>query len=91
VGPFRLPIVIWVISALLPLGTVGYVVRFYSTNLRSYLLWTRALVLSLLQIAVFLLSFALIPRLAFLLNVAALPFEYYLLDKSLKRLRIHRD
>jgi hypothetical protein len=35
-----------------------------------------------------LVSFALFPPFAFIINVAALPVEYYLLDTSLKRRQI---
>jgi hypothetical protein len=44
--------------------------------------------LAFIQIALLLLSFAFIPTFAFLANVVALPFGYYLLDSSLKRLQI---
>lgn len=44
--------------------------------------------MALIQIALFLVSFAFIPAFAFIANVAALPFGYYLLDRRLKKFQI---
>ena len=44
--------------------------------------------LAFVQIALLLLSFAFIPAFAFIVNVVALPFEYYLLDQRLEKLQI---
>jgi hypothetical protein len=84
----NLPWFIWLAAALLPLGTIAYVFKYYRSHCRSLAVWRRAAFLALSQISVFLLSFAFIPAFAFIANVVALPFEYYLLDSSLKRLQI---
>jgi hypothetical protein len=79
-----LPWFVWIAVPVLPLGVVAYVSKFYSRYLGSSIVWGRAAILVLIQIALFLLSFAIIPRLAFFINVLALPFEYRLFDKNLK-------
>ena len=63
---------------------MAYVSKFYRKHIRSLIVWTRAAILVLIQTALYLLSFALFPRLAFFINVLALPFEYHLFDKNLK-------
>jgi len=83
-----LPWFVWIAAALLPLGTVAYVLKFYRKHCRSTAVWTRAAILTLVQIALFLFSFAFSPWLAFFANIVALPFEYYLFDSSLKRHQI---
>ena len=86
-----LPWFVWIATALLPLGTVTYALKFYRQCRGSLVLWTRVAFLALTQIVLFLLSFAFVPRLAFLINVVALPFEYYLLDSNLKHHGIERN
>jgi hypothetical protein len=84
----NLPWFLWTAAALLPLGTMAYVLKFYRKHLGSLALWRWAALLALIQIALFLLSFAFIPAFAFIANVAALPFGYYLLDRRLKKFQI---
>ena len=79
---------VWTAAALFPLGTLAYVVKFYRKHCRSLAVLTRATILTLAQIALFLLSFAFSPWLAFFANIVALPFEYYVLDSSFKKLGI---
>jgi len=75
----NLPWFIWTAAALLPLGTMAYVLKFYSKHLGSLALWRWAALLALIQIALFLVSFAFIPAFA---------FGYYLLDRKLKKFQI---
>jgi uncharacterized membrane protein len=84
----NLPWFTWTVAALLPLGPIAYVLKFYRKHCRSLAVWRMASFLAFIQIALLLLSFAFIPTFAFLANVVALPFGYYLLDSSLKRLQI---
>jgi hypothetical protein len=84
----NLPWFAWAAATLLPLGTIAYVLKFYRRHCRSLAVWRMAAFLALLQIALLLLSFAFVPTFAFLANIVALPFGYYLLDSSLKRLQI---
>jgi hypothetical protein len=84
----NLPWFIWTVAALLPLGTIAYVLKFYRKHSRSLAVWRMAAFLAFIQITLFLLSFAFIPSFAFLVNIVALPLGYYLLDSGLKRLQI---
>lgn len=84
----NLPWLIWTIAPLLPLGTMGYVLKFYGKHLGSLALWGWAALLALIQIALFVVSFAFIPTFAFIANIVALPFGYYLFDKRLKKLQV---
>lgn len=84
----NLPWFVWAVAALLPLGTTAYVLKFYRKHLGSLTLLGWTAVLALIQIALFLVSFALIPELAFIVNIAALPLGYHLLDRRLRKLRI---
>jgi len=86
-----LPWFVWIVVPLLPLGVVAYVSKFYRKHLGSLIVWTRAATLILIQIALFLLSFAVFPRLAFFMNVLALPFLYHLFDNDLKNHGIERN
>lgn len=67
---------------------MAYVLKFYRKHLGSLGLWRWAALLALIQIALFLVSFAFIPELAFIVNIAALPLGYHLLNRRLKKLRI---
>ena len=84
----NLPWFVWTAAALLPLGTIGYALKFYRKYCRSLALWGRVAVLGFFQVMLFLVSFALIPSFAFIVNVVALPFEYFLLESRLKKLQI---
>src|SRR5581483_112745 len=84
----NLPWFTWTAAALLPLGTIAYVLKIYRKHCRSLAVWRRAALLAFVQIAFLLLSFAFIPMLAFIANIVALPFGYYLLDSSLKKLQV---
>ena len=87
----NLPWFVWIILPVLPLGVVAYVAKFYPKHLRSLIVWTRAAILVLIQTTLFLFSFAVFPRLAFFINVLALPFGYHLLDHNLKNHGIERS
>lgn len=87
----NLPWFVWIVIPLLPLGAVAYVFKFYRKHLGSLIVWTRAAVLMLIQMALFLLSFAFFSRLAFFINVVALPFEYHLFDRNLRNHGIERS
>jgi hypothetical protein len=84
----NLPWFTWTAAVLLPLGTIAYVLKFYRKHCRSLAMWRMAAFFALIQIALLLLSFAFIPAFAFLANIVALPFGYYQLDSSLKRIQI---
>ncbi len=86
-----LPWFVWIVVPLLPLGVLAYVSKFYRKHLGSLIVWTRVAILVLIQTALFLLSFAVFPRLAFLINVVALPFGYHLFDSNLKNHGIERS
>ena len=85
-----LPWFVWIAAALLPFGAAAYALKFYLKERGSLIVWTRVAVLPLVQIALFLLSFAFFPRLAFLINVVALPLGYHLFDRDLKNRGIER-
>ena len=87
----NLPWFVWIIVPVLPLGVVSYVAKFYRKHLGSLIVWTRAAILVLIQTALLLLSFAIFPRLAFFINVLALPFGYHLFDNNLKNHGIERS
>jgi len=87
-GLSNLPWFIWTAAALLPLGTMAYVLRFHSKHLRTFAPWGWTALLALIQVALFLASFAFIPAFAFIANVAALPFGYYLLERRLEKVQI---
>ncbi len=84
----KLPWFVWTAAALIPLGTIGYVVKFYSTYWRFVAVWKYAALLTFFQLALFLASFAFIPPFAFILNIVALPYGYYLFGSTLERVRI---
>ncbi len=58
--------------------------------MKSSLVWLTVALLCTAQIALFLLSYIFVPHLAFLINVVALPLEYYLFDKRLEKFGIQR-
>jgi len=82
---------IWALSALVPLGTAMYIFRFYRTYWRYRIVWMSAIALAIFQIALFLLSFAFVAHLAFIINVLGLPFEYFFLDRAFQRRGLQRD
>ncbi len=86
-----LPWFVWIAAGLLPFGAAAYALKFYRKHCGYLIVWTRVALLALVQIALFLLSFAFFPRLAFLINVVALPFGYSLLDSNLKHCGIERN
>jgi hypothetical protein len=79
---------VWILVPLLPLGTVAYVLKYYRKHCGSVAVWTGAAIVGLGQMVLFALSFAFLPSLAFFVNIVALPFEYYLLDRGLRGLGI---
>jgi hypothetical protein len=89
--PSGLPWFVWTAAALLPFGAAADAHKFYRNHRGSLILWTRVAVLALVQVALFLLSFAFFPRLAFVINIVALPFGYHLLDSNLKDRGIERN
>src|ERR1700730_4578533 len=54
----NLPTFVWIAAALLPLGATAYALKFYRKHCGYLIVWTRVAALALVQIAVFLLSFA---------------------------------
>ena len=86
-----LPWFVWTAAALLPFGATAYAHKFYRNHRGSMILWTRVALLALVQVVLFLLSFAFFPRLAFLVYLVALPLGYRLLDSNLKDRGIERN
>jgi hypothetical protein len=89
--PLGLPWFVWIAAALQPFGAVAYALKFYRQYISSGALWSRFVVLVVVQVTLFLGCFAFFPRLAFFVYVAALPFGYYLLDGSLRNRGIERN
>ena len=86
-----LPTFVWMVAALLPLGAAAYALKFYRKHCGCLIVWTSVALLALVQTTLFLLSFAFFPRLAFFINIVALPFGYFLLDSNLKHYGIERN
>jgi hypothetical protein len=82
----NLPWFTWAVAALLPFATMAYVLKFYRKYLGSITVWGWAACLALVQVTLFLVSFAFIPELAFIANIVALPIGYYVFDTKLKKL-----
>lgn len=78
-------LIVCLLGFIFPVGTVFYVRRFYRGHLNSRVLWSRAAILFVFQAFSFILTFHFLPAFAFVINVFALPVEYWLLDRSLQR------
>jgi hypothetical protein len=85
---FDFPRFTWIAASLLPIGAVAYIFKFYRKDFGALVLWKWTAVLVLFQIVLFVLSFEFVPRVAFLINVGALPVGYRFLEKILKKVQI---